>query len=357
MRSFVMILLAAEMLCACGNALSKDNSKPLVVVQKSSAAINMENSVYPGQIKGKYESSIAFQASGRIISRHIKLGDFVEKGAVLMALDPADIRESLNISTAQLNEAKSKLQLAETEHERQTRMYQEKIVSQARYEQSLNAVEAARAYHKQAEAQYKQYCNMLEYTVLHAPDSGIITGLSAEAGQVISAGQAVLSLVNTGAYEVELYISERDITAVYVGMPVSVSVWSASQELLNANVTEISPVADPYTKTFKVRAELADAPEWLKFGMTASVTLHIPDGKRIYTIPSTALYNHNGLSYVWVVQENTVHLREVAVAKYESTTVKINQGLGDNDYIVSAGVHKLFDRQEVRVIYPDDGHE
>lgn len=349
MRNFIMILMAAELLYACTDASIAEVSPPLVLVQKAVLVDEAEGRTFPAQVKGQYESQLAFQTGGRITARHVKRGDYVQAGDTLMTIDPADMQEALNMSVAQFEEARSRLRLARTEHGRQTTLYKEGVVSQARYDQSLMTLEAAQAGYQQAEAAYQRQRNMLDYTQLKATASGVVTDISAEAGQVVAGGQPVLSFVQSGGLEAEINVPENASTSISEGMAATVSFWAAPDEAVQAVVREISPSADPLTRTFKVRVSLTNPPAWVKLGMTASVLLSTAQHQQAYAVPASAIYYSNDKAHVWVLRaDNTVHMQEVQVAKFESTLVRLRSGLTVDDNIVTSGVHKLFENQTVR---------
>ncbi|MDR2870722.1 MAG: efflux RND transporter periplasmic adaptor subunit, partial [Deferribacteraceae bacterium] len=310
-----VIILAATLLLACSKGEEKAVAIPLVLVQKPELASSVELASYPGQVKGQYESILAFQTGGKIASRNVKMGDAVKAGDILLSIDPVDMREALNIAQAQLMDARSRLELAETDHQRQTTLFQEEAVSRARFDQSQTNLESARTGYQQAAARYKQQQNMLDYTTLRAESDGIVTELTAEVGQVVAAGQPVLSFVRSGGYEVEFFLPEST-SALSEGMTASVSLWAAPDEHIQAIVREVASSVDPYTRTFKLRAELIEPPAWVKLGMTASVSLEQATSSS-FIVPATAIYNSDGKAYVWILAaDNAVHLREVTVEKY-----------------------------------------
>ena len=84
---------------------------------------------YPGEVRGKYESNLAFQTGGKIVSRSVNLGDTVRAGQVLMELDPKDVRQSYDADQAAYQAALSNYNLAKENYARYSKLYEQNAVS------------------------------------------------------------------------------------------------------------------------------------------------------------------------------------------------------------------------------------
>ena len=163
---------------------------------------------YSGEVHGRVESQLAFQVGGKIVKRNVELGSRVSAGDILMQIDPKDILQTVNSSSAQVSSAQAQLRLAESNLRRYRQLYEQEAVSRAQYDQYINAYEAALAASRQASSQYSQGANQLDYSSLRASAAGIVSAVNAEAGQVVSAGQPILTLVQDGDREVEISVPE-----------------------------------------------------------------------------------------------------------------------------------------------------
>lgn len=166
---------------------------------------------YSGEVRGRYESQLAFQVGGKIIKRHVDLGSVVQAGDALMEIDPKDINQTVTANAAQVYSAQSQLKLAENNLNRYRQLYAQNAISQAQLDQYQSAYDAAVAAVQQTSAQYMQGANQLGYSTLYANSAGVISAVNAEAGQVVSAGQAVLTLVQDGDREIEISVPENRI--------------------------------------------------------------------------------------------------------------------------------------------------
>lgn len=303
---------------------------------------------YSGEVRGRYESQLAFQVSGKIIKRNVELGSVINAGDVLMQIDPKDIQQTVNSTSAQVYSAESQLRLAESNLNRFRQLYEQGAVGRMTYDQYVSAYEVAAAAVQQASAQHTQGANQLDYSLLRADKPGVISAITAEMGQVVSAGQPVLTLVQDGEREVEISVPENRIEELRKAQQIKVTFWALSKVTTDGRVREISPMADPVTRTYKVRISLLNPPPEIKLGMTAAVTLLSSDAQQTVTIPLAAIYQNGDIPAVWVVTGNTITLRPIKIGQFGDGTIQVLEGLQQGDRIVTAGVHKLKEGQKVK---------
>lgn len=346
-------IISALLLGGCGEKAAPADDIPVVKTARVIARADAGASVYAGEVRGRYESQLAFQVGGRISARRVALGSKVRAGDVLFEIDAKDVRESANIGAAQLESARAQLSLAEANLKRYKALYEEDAVSAAMYDQYRINYNVAEASYKQAEAQFAQGSNALHYAKLTANSDGVISSVQAEIGQVVAAGQSVVTLVKSGELEVEINVPEHRLADMREGAPVTVSFWALRDLSVDGTVREVSPMAEAVGRTYKVRIQLIDPPPELQLGMTASVTGAESGGPQAIFVPLPAIYQTDGQPQVWVVEEGVVHLRAVTVEAFGDNQVKVTSGLADGETIVVAGVHKLREGQSVRLAAGD----
>ena len=334
---------------------SQARQQPQDIVLVRTAVVGDKGSnrqfIYSGEVRGRYERQLAFQVGGKLISRNVELGSQVGSGDVLMRIDPKDIQQTVNSSSALVYSAESQLRLAENNLNRYRQLYEQGAVSRAQYDQFISAYDAAVAARRQASAQYSQGSNQLDYSVLRATAAGVVSAINVEAGQVVSAGQSVLTLVQDGEREVEISVPENRIEQIRTMKQIKISFWALPDITVDGNVREISPIADATTRTYKVRINLQDLPTQVKLGMTASVTLagKNEENKQAVEIPLSAVYQTDGAPGVWVVKNNIVSLQPVKVGDFGNSSIQVLSGVEPGETIVTAGVHKLRNGQQVRI--------
>ncbi len=339
------LLFGSAFLSGCGDVTQKE--KPLLVkTQQAVSSTEARTGAYSGTVRGRYETNVAFQVSGRILSRNVNVGSRVNAGDVLMVIDARDVQQQANAGDAQVSSARAQLSLAQANLARYTELYQAEAVSASVLDQYQTNYDAAFAAYQQALSQAAQAHNSLGYTNLTAGAAGVVSFISAEEGQVVSAGQTVLTLVQTGELEVEISVPESQIDSVRVGQEAQISFWALKQTA-SGIVREIAPMADNASRTYTVRVTVTNPPAGMELGMTSEVRL--PQGEAAgILLPLTAIYQTEGTPEVWVVTENsTVELKPVTVETFDENRVRVH-GLSPSDVVVTAGVHKLREGQEVR---------
>ena len=350
------LAIALVGLSILGGVIWKGHSRPQVTLEEiplvrttiigSTGAA--QGFTYSGEVRGRYESQLAFQVNGKIISRNVQLGSVVNDGDVLMQIDAKDIVQTVNMNSAQIHSAESQLELAESNLKRYRELLEGGAISQSQYEQYRNYYNVAVAGVRQAQAQYAQGANQLDYSQLRSDKPGVVASISAEMGQVVSAGQPVITVVHDGEREVEISVPENRIEELRKTKEVKVAFWALSNLIVEGKVREIAPMADQATRTFKVRISLINPAPEIKLGMTAAVSVVGNNTQQAIHIPLGAIYQNGDTPAVWVVTGDTITLRAVKTGNFGNGTIQVLSGLQQGERIVTAGVHKLTEGQKVK---------
>ena len=349
-RGILLLLLAAALFAAagCGDAPPEKAKAPLVRFERTAANEAAGAVNYAGSVRGRYEKNLAFQVGGRIIERAVNVGDRVQAGTTLLRLDAKDIVERASQGDAQVSAAQAQLDLAASNLARYRELYAAQAIPAVVLDQYETNYEAAAASYRQALAQAAEGHNAVSYTSLTADAAGVISAVMAEAGQVVAAGQTVVTLVQTGELEVEIAVPEDRLADVPPGREVAVSFWALGAGTVPGTVREVAPMADAASRTYRVRVSVPEPPAGLALGMTANVAV----GKAPTTavrLPLTAIYQPGDAPSVWLVgEDNKVFLQKITVDGYDGNDVLV-RGLPDGAVVVTAGVHKLREGDAVRL--------
>lgn len=304
-----------------------------------------------GEVKPRYESDLSFRVAGKVLSRLVDVGVWVKQGDTLATLDTQDYQNRLRSAEAEVSSAEAALVNAQGTEARQAKLLKDGWTPRATYDGALQNLQAAEARLKAAKASLNLTRDQLNYTTLRADFDGVITAVGAEPGQNVNAGQMVVKLARPDDKDGVFNIAETALTEI--GTPqVNVLVWPLSNPRLAVEgvVREISPVADPATRTYTVKVTLKNAPPQLRFGMSIGGRLKGQAALAV-ALPLAALFEKNGSPAVWVVdrQSNSLALRPITVARYEANTVLVGSGLARGDVVVTAGVNTLTVGQKVRL--------
>ncbi|WP_110956062.1 efflux RND transporter periplasmic adaptor subunit [Anaerosinus massiliensis] len=311
-------------------------------------AENAQEYTYAGEVRGRFETQLAFQVTGKIIKRNVELGSKVNAGDTLMQIDAKDIQQTVNSNSAQIASAQSQLSLAESNLTRYRQLLAQGAISQSMYDQYVNAYNVAVAGVNQASSQYTQGANQLDYTVLRADKAGVVSSITAETGQVVSGGQSVITVVQDGEQEVEINVPENRIKELHNAEQIKTIFWALPNVTVDGKIREIAPMADQNTRTFKVRISLINPPPEVKLGMTASIQVAYSSAQQSVTIPLAAVYQDSTTPAVWIVKDDVLTLQPITTGKFGNGTIEVLSGLKQGDCIVIAGVHKLKEGQKVR---------
>ena len=351
--AFCALALASLMLFGCGNTETAEVKAPLVKTQQVGNGSLTDGSSYAGTVRGRYETDMSFQVGGQVIARNVQAGSPVRAGDVLMSIDSRDVVQKANQGDAQVASARAQLDLAQRNLARYNQLYQENAVAASTLDQYQANYDAAFASYQNALAQAAQGHNAMGYTNLTAGANGVVAAVHAEEGQVVAAGQTVLTLVQTNELEIEISVPENRVAEIAVGDPVKASLW-ANSDMTDGAVREIAPMADSASRTYRVRISLPNPPAGMQLGMTANVTFAKNSAEASgasavsAVLPLSAIYQDGDVPQVWVVgDDRKVSLKTVRVEDFGDNKVLV-QGLDAADTVVIAGVHKLHEGESVR---------
>jgi RND family efflux transporter MFP subunit len=193
----------------------------------------------------------------------------------------------------------------------------------------------------------------LSYCELRAEFDGVVTSVGAEAGQVVSSGKMVVKVAQAGDKDAVFSIAESVFGAQKADIErpeIVVVLLSDPGVSAEGVVREISPVADPATRTYQVKVTLKDPPEQMRFGGSV-VGQRKSSTTPAVVLPGSALFDKNGKPAVWVADaaSGSLALRPVTVTRYETDRVIVSDGLAKGDIVVTAGVNRLRENQKVRL--------
>jgi multidrug efflux system membrane fusion protein len=344
------LALALAALAGCGKPESAPEPvRPVQLAQVTLGAM-AETAGFAGEVKPRHETDLAFRIGGKIVARNADVGARVKKGQVLARLDPADVALQAEAAKAAAAAAEAEYTYAKAEFERYQSLFAQKFVSGSALDQKRNAFNASRARLDQAKAQLAVAQNQSAYATLVAPEDGVITTVSAEAGQVVAAGLPVMKLAREDEREVAISVPENRIDELARAKAIGVALAASPQKIYPARVREISPSVDPVTRTFAVRVAVLVPDAALQWGMTATVGLVAAGPADAALLPLTSLYRQDDRPALWIYDPATrkVELRLVKIGQYREDGIVVTSGLADGEWVVTAGVHKLRPGQTVR---------
>jgi RND family efflux transporter MFP subunit len=342
-------LLSGVAACQEPTAATRPPERP-VLVSRVAYEQRIPDRTFVGTIRPRVESELGFRVAGKVARRLVTAGDRVKSGQVLATLDDADLKLQREQAEAEIRAADASLTQADAELGRISTLRKAGWSTVTSYDRQKAATEEARGRLARAERALALAQNALSYAALTADADGVVTATQIEPGQVVAAGQPAVRLARTGEKEAVVAMPEALVEQLRGGTA-SVSLWAGTGTRYVATLRELSPSADPATRTYQARYTIRGAGDEVQLGMTATVTIGAPARARVARLPLSALYNQGNGPSVWVVNEDgTLALRPVTLAALEAREVLIAEGVDDGEQVVSLGVQKLDAGQKVRIV-------
>ncbi|WP_037317435.1 efflux RND transporter periplasmic adaptor subunit [Salegentibacter sp. Hel_I_6] len=334
-----------------------------------------------GKIQPEIEVKLSSEVSGEIIELPIVEGQAVEKGDLLVRVNP-DIYQSnvnraqagLETSRANYSQSQASLKQAEANYNRNKSLFEKGVISKAEWDRIVSEYEVAQAnkesayYNMQSTAAtVKEATDNLGRTNIYAPMSGTISKLDAELGERVvgtqqMAGTEILRVANLTNMEVEVDVNENDIVKVEVGDSTIVEVDAYLGKEFEGIVTEISNSADAALTTdqvtnFKVKVRILEESytdliegkdeNYSPFrpGMTATVDIITNRKNKIIGVPISAIVIKNDTTAgknsnekyeaVFLKDGEEAQLRKVTTGIQDDSNIEITEGLTEGETVIT----------------------
>jgi RND family efflux transporter MFP subunit len=347
-----LLALAAIVLAGCQaeTAPIERASRPVQVesVVLVDDAVSRE---FVGVIAPRTTTDLGFRIGGKVVERPVGTGDRVRAGDVVARLDAEDLNLQLESAEAEFDAATSSLAQAAADLARFAALKEQGHATSAEIERKSLARDEAAARLERATRNLDLARRQVGYAELRADVDGVITATAAEPGQVVAVGQPVVTLAHDDGKDAVVALPE-DWFGVAEGAAATVTLWAGGEQSIEAKLRELSPDADPATRTYRARFALAEESDAIAFGMTATVTLKRPGRGPVARLPLAAVLDAGKGPSVYVVDDETsrLSLRPVTVAAFTGEAAVVSAGLAEGERVVTLGVQKLKDGEHVRTV-------
>ncbi|MEE4152905.1 MAG: efflux RND transporter periplasmic adaptor subunit [Erythrobacter sp.] len=342
MRSLI-VLLALALAAACSSQPQSRSPRPVALHTVEGGTAQTRE--FSGIIASPVSSDLAFQVGGRITHRLVDPGDKVRRGQALFRIDPADIALAQSAASADAAAARSAAVRAASDFKRLEGLVEAGSISQAEYDAARAARDATASSLRAAEARASEVRRQRGYTTLVAPQSGTVTEVFAQPGQVVSPGAPVLHLAQAGPRDAIITIPEDALA----NLPRSVSARPlGSARALAASLEEVAGAADPVTRTYRVRYRLNGGAQ-LPLGSTVTITMELGGGEGQFKIPLGALHDPGDGPGVWVIgKDSRARWQQVRLVELRDEEAIVAGSLAPGTRIVALGAHVVVAGEAVR---------
>jgi len=333
------LAVAAVALAGCNDQVAQKPApaRPVLVATAHYEAETPERS-FVGTIKPRIEADMGFRVPGKVAKRLVEVGQTVEVGQPLATLDQVDLKLQAEQAVAEFTAASGVVAQAVAAETRAKELKAKGWTTDAQLDSAKAAADEARARLERAERSVDLTKNSLSYATLIEP------------GQVVAAGQTAIRVARFAEKEAVVAIPETLVDRAKSGTA-TVTLWSEPNRKYQARLREISPSADPATRTYLAKFSLPDAGDKVELGMTATLTLADPATERVARLPLSALFDQGDRPSFYVVgDKGDLKLQPVQVKSYESNDVVVAGGIDEGAKVVALGVQKLDPSVKVKVV-------
>lgn len=334
---FYTIVAALPLFSGCDKAAeSKPDQMPLAAASVRTQIVERKSRIATedvvGTVRPKLSSVVEAKVSGRIEQLLVVPGQLVKAGEKLVMVDAHEIK-------SRLDQAAAARQQAESELKRDTDLMQQKILSAAEFDTAQSKFRIAAA----AEAEAK---SMLDYTLIVAPFDGVITRKIADVGDLAAPGKPLLQMENPDTLRLEADVPEALISNVKLGEKLAVRIAAVTSKM-EGTVVELSPTADPNSRTYLVKLDLPGA-TGLRSGQFGRVSVPVGEASAI-RVPTAAVIQRGQMELVFVIVGNHAQMRLVKTGSRVGDEVELVSGLNSGEQVVTENALDLIDGQPVTI--------
>jgi RND family efflux transporter MFP subunit len=285
--------------------------------------------LFDGTVEAVHRATISAQTAGRISEVNYDVDDFVEHGTVLIRFTDVEQRTALREAQARLTETRARLAEASAEYQRAQNLKERNLGSQRDLDRALAGRDSVAAQVASAESAVERASQQLDYTVVKAPYSGIVTERFVEVCESVTNGQQLMTGLSLERLRVTLDLPQQVSIKV---RPDPRAVILTSEGPVEPEKITIFPVADPVTNTFRVRLNLPEGQFGLYPGMFVKVAFQVGAAERLL-VPATALVRRSEVTGVYVIVDGGIRLRQIRVGETRDDRVEILAGLTEGERV------------------------
>jgi membrane fusion protein (multidrug efflux system) len=391
--SALAALIAAAMASACGghaqDGAAVGSAPAPVRVTVGAARQQSVNRVLrvTGTLMADEEAEVAAETAGRVTATPVERGSRVAEGSPLIVIAPLEAQAGetdAEANVAQLEarlalerggtfdvesvpevaSAKATRDLAEADFNRIKSLLDQKVVSQAEFDQRRTQFEASGNQYRSARNAAQQQYRMLEGararltlarkaladTVVKAPFAGLVVERKVSIGDFVTRGTKIATVVKVAPLRVELTVPEQSAGLIAQDQPVRIRVDAFPGRDFDGRVRFVSPAFRADQRALTIEAVVANADNALKPGMYVAADIQLPASDASVVVPVQAVQTSAGISRVYVVKGTVVEERMVTTGMALGPLVEILKGVAAGEQLATSGITDLVDGARIQVV-------
>ena len=351
----ILAIVTLIFVTSCGKDKTKIADNREIVAVQVSTPTSQDGTFLTasGKVEAVQNANLSTRMMGFVNNVHVKVGQKVSQGQLLLSINSADISAQKAQVNASITEATAAFNNAEKDYNRYKALFENNSASQKEMDDMTANYEMAKARLESANQMKNQVNAQLSYSNITAPFNGIITGKYVNKGDMANPGMPLLSIENPRLFQVMAMVPESEITKIKTGSEVKVVIKSNNQ-LLKGKVTEVSTSTKNTGGQYLVKVILDKTDVKLLSGMFTSVQFPIEQATKtengLILIPKSALVKQGQLTGIYTIgNENTAILRWLRIGKSFGENVEILSGLSSNEQYIISAESKLFNGAKVAI--------
>jgi len=308
-----------------------------------------------GSLSPERSATIRAEMTGSVLQTYAEAGQRVRRGQALAQIDATVLRDQALSARSAVTTAQSTYDIAKREAERSEALNKAGAIAERNVEQARNQLIAAQGQLATARAQLANVQKQLDKASEQAPFDGVVAQRQANAGDVVSPGTALFTVVDPGSMQLVASVPAEALGQVRVGMPIEFSVNGYPNRSFTGRITRVNPVADPATRQVQITAAIPNAGNTLVGGLFAEG--RVSSEQRTAPMVALAAVDERGL------RPTVIRLKNGKIEKVEVTlgirdaaaeTVEITGGLAPGDTVLLGAARGISPGTPVKVSAPND---
>jgi membrane fusion protein (multidrug efflux system) len=363
-RLMIATALAAAALSATGCKKGDANAEPTKVETMQVGPENVTvvrteqirtGPALSGSLAPEKSATIRAELSGPVVQTYAEPGQRVSAGQALAQIDASVLRDQQVSARSAVTTAQSSYDIARRNLERNQTLEKAGAIAERDLEQARNAVIATQGQLSAARAQLANISKQLDKASVQAPFSGVVAQRQANAGDVVSPGTALFTVVDPGSMQLEASVPAEALAQVRVGMPVEFKVNGYPTRTFSGRIIRVNPTADPTTRQVKIVATIPNAGNTLVGGLFAEGRVS-SESRNAPMVPQGAVDERGLRPYVMRLKNGKIEKAEVGLGIRDATaeTVEITSGLTPGDTLLLGAARGISPGTPVRVTMVND---
>ncbi len=316
------------------------------------AGYNSDNSSkeFAGVLKSTKRSELGTKVMGTIKSIPVTIGEKVQKGDLLVHISDNDLIAQKHQIQSGLNSAKATFRLAEINLNRFKILHEQKSATQKEWDEVQLNHSMAQNKVVEVENKLKEIDDLLTYTQIKAPFSGVVAAKNAEAGDLVMPGRPLIVIENSEDFEIEFSLGEADINSIHLGDTIRVNIPTISDQMYSALVSDVSSAGQRLSNQYLVKVQPqipSEKTKSLRSGMFATAYIPIETTKSV-SIPSSALVQRGQLEGVYVLNtHDEAILRWIRIGNKSNGYLEVLSGLKAGETVIKESALIMHDTQKI----------